>query len=93
MLASPAPARFIVNVSAMEGKFYRRKTAAHPHTNMAKAALNMMTRTAAHALKDEKIYMNSVDTGWCVRKTPPRAADCSCATLTRSTVACFQDQR
>ena len=34
---------------------------------MAKASLNMMTRTAAHALKDEKIYMNSVDTGWCVR--------------------------
>ena len=95
MLAAEAEGepKFVVNVSAMEGKFYRFKTANHPHTNMAKAALNMMTRTAAHALKDEKIYMNSVDTGWCVRKTPPRAADCSCATLTRSTVACFQDQR
>ena len=34
---------FIVNVSAMEGKFYRNKTPNHPHTNMAKAALNMMT--------------------------------------------------
>ena len=36
---------FIVNVSAMEGKFYRYKTPNHPHTNMAKAALNMMTAT------------------------------------------------
>jgi len=39
--------RYIVNVSAMEGKFYRYKTPNHPHTNMAKAALNMMTRTSA----------------------------------------------
>ena len=39
--------RFVVNVSAMEGKFYRVKSAYHPHTNMAKAALNMMTATAA----------------------------------------------
>ena len=37
----------MINVSAMEGKFYRYKTANHPHTNMAKAALNMMTATAA----------------------------------------------
>ena len=43
--ASPATMRFVVNVSAMEGKFYRYKTPNHPHTNMAKAALNMMTRT------------------------------------------------
>jgi hypothetical protein len=40
-------AAFIVNVSAMEGKFYRHKSPTHPHTNMAKAALNMMTRTSA----------------------------------------------
>ena len=40
-------AAFIVNVSAMEGKFYRHKAPTHPHTNMAKAALNMMTRTSA----------------------------------------------
>ena len=39
--------KFIVNVSAMEGKFYRYKSETHPHTNMAKAALNMMTRTSA----------------------------------------------
>ena len=59
-----AGAAFIVNVSAMEGKFYRHKTANHPHTNMAKAALNMMTRTCAEALSAEGINMNSVDTGW-----------------------------
>ena len=74
MLAAEAEGepKFVVNVSAMEGKFYRFKTANHPHTNMAKAALNMMTRTAAHALKDEKIYMNSVDTGWCVQQAVSR---------------------
>eukprot|EP00045_Choanoeca_perplexa_P009045 m.85450 g.85450 ORF g.85450 m.85450 type:complete len:465 (+) comp14724_c0_seq9:270-1664(+) len=47
MRSSPSEAKFIVNVSAMEGKFYRYKTPNHPHTNMAKAALNMMTRTSA----------------------------------------------
>ena len=56
--------RFVVNVSAMEGKFYRVKSAYHPHTNMAKAALNMMTRTCAAELSKQRIYMNSVDTGW-----------------------------
>lgn len=55
--------KFIVNVSAMEGKFYRYKTPNHPHTNMAKAALNMMTRTCAEDLSKRRIYMNSVDTG------------------------------
>ena len=48
----------------MEGKFYRYKTPHHPHTNMAKAALNMMTRTCAEELAVNGIYMNSVDTGW-----------------------------
>jgi len=28
--------KFIINVSAMEGQFYRFKTERHPHTNMAK---------------------------------------------------------
>jgi len=54
---------FIVNVSAMEGKFYRYKTANHPHTNMAKAALNMMTATCAKDYKKDFIYMTCVDTG------------------------------
>jgi NAD(P)-dependent dehydrogenase (short-subunit alcohol dehydrogenase family) len=57
--------KHIVNVSAMEGQFYRRfKTDKHPHTNMAKAALNMMTRTAAPDYAKDGIFMNSVDTGW-----------------------------
>jgi len=57
--------KHIVNVSAVEGQFYRyRKTSRHPHTNMAKAALNMMTRTAATDYFNDGIHMNSVDTGW-----------------------------
>merc|ERR1712147_467075 len=56
--------KFIVNVSAMEGKFYRYKTANHPHTNMAKAALNMMTRTSAEDYRKSNIFMTAVDTGW-----------------------------
>jgi NAD(P)-dependent dehydrogenase (short-subunit alcohol dehydrogenase family) len=56
--------KFIVNVSAMEGKFYRHKTPNHPHTNMAKAALNMMTRTCAQDLSRRRIFMTSVDTGY-----------------------------
>jgi hypothetical protein len=57
--------KHIVNVSAVEGQFYRRfKTTRHPHTNMAKAALNMMTRTSAADYQAGGIHMNSVDTGW-----------------------------
>eukprot|EP01116_Phalansterium_solitarium_P012318 TRINITY_DN284_c0_g2_i1.p3 TRINITY_DN284_c0_g2~~TRINITY_DN284_c0_g2_i1.p3 ORF type:complete len:201 (+),score=108.46 TRINITY_DN284_c0_g2_i1:1153-1755(+) len=56
--------KFIVNVSAMEGKFYRYKAETHPHTNMAKAALNMMTRTSASDYKKSRIFMTAVDTGW-----------------------------
>uniref|UniRef100_A0A914VYR7 Oxidoreductase n=1 Tax=Plectus sambesii TaxID=2011161 RepID=A0A914VYR7_9BILA len=56
--------KFIVNVSAMEGKFEHFKKPTHPHTNMAKAALNMLTRTSAEDLAEKGIYMNSVDTGW-----------------------------
>ena len=60
----PRSWKFIVNVSAMEGKFYRFKTANHPHTNMAKAALNMMTRTSAQDYRGCGIFMTAVDTGW-----------------------------
>ena len=48
----------------MEGKFYRFKSETHPHTNMAKAALNMMTRTSAQDYVKSNIYMTAVDTGW-----------------------------
>lgn len=57
--------KHVVNVSAVEGQFYRHnKTTRHPHTNMAKAALNMMTRTSAADYHQDGIHMNSVDTGW-----------------------------
>jgi NAD(P)-dependent dehydrogenase (short-subunit alcohol dehydrogenase family) len=65
MLRQPSMDKHIVNVSAMEGQFYRSfKTDKHPHTNMAKAALNMMTRTSARDYARDGIHMNSVDTGW-----------------------------
>ncbi|UJR22530.1 hypothetical protein I4U23_025579 [Adineta vaga] len=61
----PESKKFIINVSAMEGSFSRKnKTTRHPHTNAAKAALNMMTRTSASDYKKSNIYMVSVDTGW-----------------------------
>jgi NAD(P)-dependent dehydrogenase (short-subunit alcohol dehydrogenase family) len=65
MLRTANRDKHIVNVSAVEGQFYRSwKTTRHPHTNMAKAALNMMTRTAAADYHGDGIHMNSVDTGW-----------------------------
>ena len=54
----------------MEGKFYRHKTPNHPHTNMAKAALNMMTRTSAADLARSNVYMTAVDTGWINDENP-----------------------
>jgi NAD(P)-dependent dehydrogenase (short-subunit alcohol dehydrogenase family) len=71
MKQSPFERKFIVNVSAMEGQFNRSsKTPYHPHTNMAKAALNMMTRTAAQEYALDGIFMNSVDTGWITQENP-----------------------
>jgi NAD(P)-dependent dehydrogenase (short-subunit alcohol dehydrogenase family) len=68
--------KHIVNVSAMEGQFYRRfKTDKHPHTNMAKAALNMMTRTSAIDYVQDGIHMNSVDTGWVTDEDPAHIAE------------------
>ncbi|MBV6728372.1 SDR family NAD(P)-dependent oxidoreductase [Nocardioides daeguensis] len=63
---------YIVNVSAMEGQFSRRyKGSGHPHTNMAKAALNMMTRTSSGELfETDKILMTAVDTGWITDERP-----------------------
>lgn len=71
MMRTPGRDKHIVNVSAVEGQFYRRfKTTRHPHTNMAKAALNMMTRTSATDYHDAGIHMNSVDTGWVTDEDP-----------------------
>jgi len=75
MLRTPERDKHIVNVSAVEGQFYRRfKTTRHPHTNMAKAALNMMTRTAATDYQRDGIHMNSVDTGWVTDEDPAEIA-------------------
>ena len=75
MLRTPGRAKHIVNVSAMEGQFYRNfKTTRHPHTNMAKAALNMMTRTAAADYVQDGIHMNAVDTGWVTDEDPAEIA-------------------
>ncbi|MDY6781945.1 MAG: SDR family oxidoreductase [Cyanobacteriota bacterium] len=71
LLRSPFERRFIINVSAMEGQFNRAsKSSCHPHTNMAKASLNMMTRTSAADFARHNIFMNSVDTGWITNENP-----------------------
>lgn len=63
--------KHIVNVTAMEGKFHRfKKEDRHPHTNMAKAALNMMTHTSASDFAKDGIFMNAVDTGWVTDEDP-----------------------
>jgi len=75
MLRTGERDKHIVNVSAMEGQFYRSfKTTRHPHTNMAKAALNMMTRTSATDYHNDGIHMNSVDTGWVTDEDPAELA-------------------
>jgi NAD(P)-dependent dehydrogenase (short-subunit alcohol dehydrogenase family) len=75
MLREPGRDKHIVNVSAVEGQFYRNfKTTRHPHTNMAKAALNMMTRTSATDYHGDGIHMNSVDTGWVTDEDPAEIA-------------------
>ena len=76
MLRTPERDKHIVNVSAVEGQFYRKfKTTRHPHTNMAKAALNMMTRTSAADYHADGIHMNAVDTGWVTDEDPVHIAE------------------
>lgn len=72
LASSPARRTYVINVSAMEGVFSRRyKGPGHPHTNMAKAALNMLTRTsAAEMLETDGILMTAVDTGWITDERP-----------------------
>lgn len=72
MAAAAARRKYVVNVSAMEGQFSRGyKGAGHPHTNMAKAALNMLTRTSAkEMLETDGILMTAVDTGWITDERP-----------------------
>jgi NAD(P)-dependent dehydrogenase (short-subunit alcohol dehydrogenase family) len=72
MARSTARRKYVVNVSAMEGQFSRNyKGPGHPHTNMAKAALNMLTRTSAQEMLDtDAILMTAVDTGWITDERP-----------------------
>mmetsp|Transcript_88420 Transcript_88420/g.253267 ORF Transcript_88420/g.253267 Transcript_88420/m.253267 type:complete len:577 (+) Transcript_88420:97-1827(+) len=65
------PFGHVINVSALEGKFsVRNKSSSHPHTNMAKAALNMLTHTSAKDMFQRRILMNCVDTGWVTDMAP-----------------------
>src|SRR6478752_6677451 len=72
LASSPARRPYVVNVSAMEGVFGRGyKGPGHPHTNMAKAAVNMLTRTSAREMfETDQILMTSVDTGWITDERP-----------------------
>ncbi|MFI5719091.1 SDR family NAD(P)-dependent oxidoreductase [Nocardia sp. NPDC051750] len=72
LAAAAARRKYVVNVSAMEGQFSRGyKGPGHPHTNMAKAALNMLTRTSANEMFDtDRILMTAVDTGWITDERP-----------------------
>ncbi|AEV85384.1 hypothetical protein ACWT_4364 [Actinoplanes sp. SE50] len=71
LAAGPPRDRHVVQVSAMEGSFSRTgKTVRHPHTNMAKASLNMLVRTSAPDYARERILMNAVDTGWVTDERP-----------------------
>jgi len=71
MAAAAARRKYVVNVSAMEGQFGRGyKGAGHPHTNMSKAALNMLTRTSAGEMLGDGILMTAVDTGWITDERP-----------------------
>ncbi len=75
MLRHGSRDKHIVNVSAMEGSFSRgTKTDKHPHTNMAKAALNMLTLTSAADYVKDGIHMNAVDTGWVTDEDPAHHA-------------------
>ncbi|MFD3578411.1 SDR family NAD(P)-dependent oxidoreductase [Streptomyces sp. NPDC058644] len=76
LLASPRPRTYIVNVTAVEGRFaVRNKMPGHPHTNMAKAALNMLTRTSAAELAERGVHMCAVDTGWITDENPAPKKD------------------
>jgi NAD(P)-dependent dehydrogenase (short-subunit alcohol dehydrogenase family) len=71
LAAASARRKYVVNVSAMEGQFSRGyKGPGHPHTNMAKAALNMLTRTSAQEMFSDGILMTAVDTGWITDERP-----------------------
>ena len=69
MMKSPYKDRYIINVSSMEGAFEYNKRTTHPHTNMARAAINMLTRTCGKYYAKFGIFMTCVDTGWVSQMT------------------------
>jgi len=74
-LSRAKPRSFVVNVSAMEGNYLCHKTGFHAHTNAAKAAMNMLTRTIGRVWADQGIYVTSVDTGWITNEYPIKRDD------------------
>lgn len=56
--------KFIINVTALEGQFdYKKKTDKHLHTNMCKAAMNMMIRTLCED-PDKDLHVYCIDPGY-----------------------------
>lgn len=53
--------KFIINVTCLEGTFNCNKTGAHPHTNMCKAAMNMLIRTL---FEEGDLNVYSIDPGF-----------------------------
>jgi NAD(P)-dependent dehydrogenase (short-subunit alcohol dehydrogenase family) len=70
MVGDGGPASYVINVSSMEGQFAQSSRGRHPHTNMAKAALNMLTHSIAEEYAGAGIYVNSVDPGWVSEQAP-----------------------
>lgn len=71
MKQSTSDRRYIINVSSMEGVFSKKnKNVYHPHTNIAKAGLHMLTRTIAKDLRKNNIFVTAVDTGWITNENP-----------------------
>jgi len=75
LLQSPHDTQFIINVSATEGRFTQFKNGYHPHTNMAKAGLNMLTRTIADDYAEDGIFVTSIDPGWVSDQVPHTSTD------------------
>merc|ERR1719330_47598 len=66
-LLKASPAAFVVFVSSQEGSFSTptgSKNPEHPHTNIAKAGLNMLAKTVSPDLKKDAIFASAVDPGW-----------------------------
>jgi len=62
-----APSAFVIFVTSQEGSFSSGsgfKNSAHPHTNVAKAGLNMLARTIASDLRRDAIFVSAADPGW-----------------------------